>query len=139
MITGEVKIKITGVQIMGDEQDVTVMEAQGDYMKTEDGCVIEYIEKPAEDMEVRNRIEVSSKGTIISKSGAVESKMVFMPGKESNVAYKTPFGVIDMTISCDEVICDEEEYHSEIKVVYDLCSGAQLVAHCNTRIEAEII
>ncbi len=139
MITEEVKIKITGVQIMGDEQDVTVMEARGDYTKTEEGCVIEYIEKPAEGMEVRNRIVMSPESTVISKSGAVESEMVFIPGKESTVEYKTPFGVIDMTISCDEVICDEEEYHSEIKVVYDLSSGTQLVAHCSTSIEVEII
>lgn len=139
MTTGEVKIKITGVQIMGDEQDVTVMEAQGDYMKTEEGCVIEYIEKPAEGMEVRNRIVMNSESTVISKSGAVESEMVFSPGKESNVEYKTPFGVIDMTICCEEVVYDEDEYHSEIKVVYDLCSGEQLVAHCTTRIEVEII
>lgn len=139
MITGEVKIKITGVQIMGEEQDVTVMEAQGDYRKTEDGCVIEYIEKPAEGMEVRNRIVMNSENTVISKSGAVESEMVFIPGKENTVEYKTPFGVIDMTIGCEKVIVDEKEYACEITILYDLCSGAQLVAHCNTRIEVEII
>ena len=139
MTTGEVNIKITGVQIMGEEQDVTVMEAQGDYRKTVEGCVIEYIEKPAEGMEVRNRIVMNSECTVISKSGAVESEMVFIPGKENTVEYKTPFGVIDMTISCEEVIVDEKEYACEITILYDLRSGAQLVAHCTTRIEVEII
>jgi uncharacterized beta-barrel protein YwiB (DUF1934 family) len=139
MTTGEVNIKITGVQIMGEEQDVTVMEVQGDYKKTEDGCVIEYIEKPAEGMEVRNRIVMNSESTVISKSGAVESEMVFTPGKESSVEYKTPFGVIDMMICCEEVIVDEKEYTGEITILYDLKSGEQLVAHCNTKIETEII
>lgn len=139
MTTGQVNIKITGVQIMGEEQDVTVMEVQGDYKKTEDGCVIEYIEKPAEGMEVRNRIVMNSESTVISKSGAVESEMVFTPGKESSVEYKTPFGVIDMMICCEEVIVDEKEYTGEITILYDLKSGEQLVAHCNTRIETEII
>ncbi len=139
MTTGEVNIKITGVQIMGEEQDVTVMEVQGDYKKTEDGCVIEYIEKPAEGMEVRNRIVMNSESTVISKSGAVESEMVFTPGKESSVEYKTPFGVIDMMICCEEVIVDEKEYSGEITILYDLKSGEQLVAHCNTKIETEII
>lgn len=139
MTTGQVKIKITGVQIMGEEQDVTVMEVQGDYKKTEDGCVIEYIEKPAEGMEVRNRIVMNFESTVISKSGAVESEMVFTPGKESSVEYKTPFGVIDMMICCEEVIVDEKEYSGEITILYDLKSGEQLVAHCNTRIETEII
>ena len=139
MTTGQVKIKITGVQIMGEEQDVTVMEVQGDYKKTEDGCVIEYIEKPAEGMEVRNRIVMNSESTVISKSGAVESEMVFTPGKESSVEYKTPFGVIDMMICCEEVIVDEKEYTGEITILYDLKSGEQLVARCNTKIETEII
>lgn len=139
MTTGQVKIKITGVQIMGEEQDVTVMEVQGDYKKTEDGCVIEYIEKPAEGMEVRNRIVMNSESTVISKSGAVESEMVFIPGKESSVEYKTPFGVIDMMICCEEVIVDEKKYTGDITILYDLKSGEQLVAHCNTRIETEII
>lgn len=139
MTTGEVNIKITGVQIMGEEQDVTVMEVQGDYKKTEDGCVIEYIEKPAEGMEVRNRIVMNSESTVISKSGAVESEMVFTPGKESSVEYKTPFGVIDMMICCEEVIVDEKEYSGEITILYDLKSGEQLVARCNTKIETEII
>lgn len=139
MTTGEVKIKITGVQILGEEQDITVLEAQGVYVKTEDGCRIEYIEKPAEDMEVQNRITVSPKQTIITKSGAVESEMIFEPGAESNVAYKTPFGVIDMTIRCEEVEVCEEEHTGEIAIAYDLCSGEQLVAHCSTRIEIRLI
>ncbi len=139
MTTGKAIIKITGVQILGEEQDVTVLEAQGVYTKTEDGCRIEYIEKPAEDMEVQNKIAVSPKRTVISKSGAVESEMVFIPGKESNVAYKTPFGVIDMTIRCEKVEACEEEYTGKIAIAYDLCSGEQLVAHCSTRIEIGLI
>lgn len=135
MITGKVKIKITGLQTVGTESDTTVLEAEGTCVQAEDGYKIQYIEKPAEDMEVENTILFSGEQATIVKKGMVESEMVFIPHERKETVYKTPFGVIDMLVQCESVYVSEEEDVNQIMISYSLYSGEQLVSYCKTLIE----
>ena len=139
MKAGKADIKITGVQMCGEESDTTVTISEGTYTVTRDGCVMEYIENVAEDMEVHNTITITSGQALIAKHGAIESKMQFIPGEMSNAEYRTPFGNIDMDIACERIDWEEEERAAEGKIVYRLYSGGQPVADCITTIEVRLV
>lgn len=135
MTYGRVKIKIIGWQTMGEESDTTVVDTEGEVFEHAEGCIIEYLEQPAENMKVQNKIIISGGKTVISKSGAVESEMIFIPGETSAVEYQTPYGMIEMQIKCKSVNVYEEDCKSQIVITYDLYSGEQLVSHCKTEIQ----
>ena len=133
MITGEVKIKVTGTQTAGGENDTTVSEAFGMCVKETEGYRLEYKEMPAEGMEVRNVITFASNQAVISKKGAIETEMVFIPEKSTGLDYKTPFGVIEMEIVCDSIAIHNE--NNSVEIVYTLYAGGNPVSDCKTLIE----
>ena len=135
MITGNVKIKITGRQTAGEESDITELYAEGFCETAEEGYVIRYIEKPAEDMEVENVITFSKEKAVMAKKGIVESEMIFVPGEKYELVYKTPFGAIDMAVQCESIFLQEDEKDNSLTISYSLYSGGQLVAYCKTLVE----
>ncbi len=134
MKPGTVRIEIAGTQRLGTEQDETFVEAQGTYEREQDAAVIQYIEKPEETLEILNCIRVQENGITISKRGAIVSDMYFEEGKNSEVAYQTPYGTIPMEIRCKNVSIKEDDRNLHIEVEYDLYSGGELVSACHTKI-----
>ena len=134
MKPGKVKIEITGTQRLGTEQDETFAEAEGTYEWEKNVVTVQYIEKIEDTLEIRNQIQVKGKGVTISKRGAIVSDMYFEAGKNSEVAYQTPYGTIPMEIRCRNVNIKEEEQNFNIEVEYALYSGGEVVSECYTRI-----
>ena len=139
MTDGKVKIKITGWQTTGNDSDTTEIDVEGTYEKDGDGCKIRYIEKPADDMEVENEVTASADKAVISKRGVINSDMVFVPGEARDIAYKTPFGTIDMKAKCDSILFYEEESEASIMISYTLYSGDRMMAYCKTLLEITLI
>ena len=135
MITGKVKIKVTGWQTVGVENDTITVETEGTCTQVDEGYEIRYIEIPAEDMEVENIVVFSKEQARITKKGMIESEMIFIPGEKRMTAYKTPFGVIDMMVQCDSILVVEEESDPCVMISYSLYSGERIVSYCKTMIE----
>lgn len=133
MITGAVKIKVTGVQTAGEERDTSVSEAVGRCIKETEGYRLEYTDIPAEGMEVGNVIVFTSEKVLMSKTGAIETEMVLLPGTRTPLAYRTPFGVIDMEVLCDSVTIHNE--NNSVEIVYSLYAGGEPVSDCKILIE----
>ena len=134
MKVGKVKIEITGKQTMGEETDSTTVNAEGLCGIKEDGYKIDFVEEVAENMKVWNRIFISEQNAVITKGGAVKSEMIFIPGKESEVLYQTPYGLIDMKVICESIQKKDDENGCQILILYDLYSGEYAIAKCKTKI-----
>lgn len=135
MITGEVKVKVTGWQTLGCESDTVTVEEKGICRQVAEGYEIQYIEKPADDVEVENRIIFLADKVVVSKRGMIESEMFFIPEQKTQATYKTPYGVIDMTVGCESISVSEEKDENMVIIAYSMYSGEQLVSYCKTLIE----
>ncbi len=131
-------IKIIGRQTLGEETDETVVCAEGTYYKKNELHCMEYDEEPEKGVKIHNRISASSRGVKISKSGAVSSDMLFIPGKCKDVSYQTPYGTLSMETRCETVEIKEAEDTIKIYVEYSLYTAGELVSDCVTKIDIQM-
>lgn len=131
-------VKIIGRQTLGEETDETVVCAEGTYYKKNELHCMEYEEEPEPGVKIHNRISASGRGVKISKSGAVSSDMLFIPGKCKEVAYQTPYGTLSMETRCHAIEVKEAEDAVNILVEYGLYTAGELVSDCVTKIDIQV-
>lgn len=137
-MSNNVTIKIIGQQTLGEEKDETIVCAEGSYEKKNVMHCIEYDETPEAGVCIHNIISASERGVKITKSGAVSSEMLFIPGKSKEVAYKTPYGTFSMETRCKTVEIKEAEDIIKIHVEYGLYTAGELVSDCVTEIDIQM-
>nr|WP_325297920.1 DUF1934 domain-containing protein [uncultured Dysosmobacter sp.] len=95
-----VLLSIRGEQYY-DDSDTDSMElvTEGDMALTEDGMVLSYRETELTGMEgTTTTFEVKGPQVILTRSGAVNSQMIFEEGRRHTSLYETPFGELTVDI-----------------------------------------
>lgn len=95
-----VLLSIRGEQYY-DDSDADSMElvTEGDMALTEDGMVLSYRETELTGMEgTTTTFEVKGPQVILTRSGAVNSQMIFEEGRRHTSLYETPFGELTVDI-----------------------------------------
>ena len=95
-----VLLSIRGEQYFDDiDPDATELMTDGTLEVTEDGLVLSYEESELTGMEgTTTTFEVRGAQVILTRSGAVNSQMVFEEGRQHTSLYETPFGELSVDI-----------------------------------------
>ena len=95
-----VLLPIRGEQYFDDiDPDATELMTDGTLEVTEDGLVLSYEESELTGMEgTTTTFEVCGPRVTLTRSGAVNSQMVFEEGRQHTSLYETPFGELSVDI-----------------------------------------
>ena len=95
-----VLLSIRGEQYFdGIDPDATELMTEGSMVLTGDGMVLTYEESQLTGMEgTTTTFEVKGPRVILTRSGTVNSQMVFEEGRQHTSLYETPFGGLSVDI-----------------------------------------
>ena len=95
-----VLLSIRGEQYFDDiDPDATELMTEGTMTLTENGMVLAYEETALTGMEgTTTRFQVQGPRVILTRSGTVNSQMVFEEGRQHTSLYETPFGELSVDI-----------------------------------------
>ena len=95
-----VMLSIRGEQYFdGIDPDATELMTEGTMALTEEGMTLSYEETSLTGMEgTTTRFQVQGPRVILTRSGTVNSQMVFEEGRQHTSLYETPFGELSVDI-----------------------------------------
>lgn len=132
----QVWLTLTGRQWDEEKNEiVTEQSAPGTFYERNGSLYILYEERTEEGVIVKNTIKL--KGTLLelTKKGAVNTCMIFEPGREHKTDYATPFGSLRLGILTDSVELREAEEQTEITANYVLTESGRAISHCKISIK----
>lgn len=134
-------VKITLIGKQWDENGgETLSETvfSGEYYERNGSIYLFYREIPqGMDTAVENRIKLKGSLLEITKKGALNTRMLFEPGREYLTDYSTPFGCVKIGIRTSAVNCLRRKEGLTMEAEYTLTSGGQPFSRCFVIIKAD--
>ena len=117
-----VLLSIRGEQYFdGIDPDATELMTEGTMVLTEDGMVLSYEESELTGMEgTTTTFEVKGPRVTLTRSGAVNSQMVFEEGRQHTSLYETPFGELSVDIQTSELKHNLSERGGLMEIKYSI-------------------
>ena len=117
-----VLLSIRGEQYFdGIDPDATELMTEGFMTLTEDGMVLSYEESELTGMEgTTTTFEVKGPRVTLTRSGAVNSQMVFEEGRQHTSLYETPFGELSVDIQTSELKHNLSERGGLMEIKYSI-------------------
>ena len=117
-----VLLSIRGEQYFDDiDPDETELMTEGTMVLTEDGMVLAYQETALTGMEgTTTTFEVKGPRVTLTRSGAVNSQMVFEEGRQHTSLYETPFGELSVDIQTSELRHNLSERGGLMEIKYSI-------------------
>ena len=117
-----VLLSIRGEQYFDDiDPDATELMTEGTMALTEDGIVLSYEESELTGMEgTTTTFEVTGPRVTLTRSGAVNSQMVFEEGRQHTSLYETPFGELSVDIQTSELKHNLSERGGLMEIKYSI-------------------
>lgn len=136
-MTENVLVTISGVHMMGGENEDVKLMIPGTCEEEDDCLSIEY-EEPAEDEHgaIRNRIRIGKGCMFIEKKGMVNVTMSFLNRSERTVScYSTPFGDFMIGITTRDIGIEKSSDLVTVRVNYSMDIGDQQMSECSMCVE----
>ena len=101
----EVLITVRGEQYFEDvDPDATELMTEGVLIPTEEGLILRYEESALTGMEgTTTAFEIRGPQVVLTRSGSVNSQMVFETGVQHTSLYETPYGELTVDISTQKL------------------------------------
>ena len=117
-----VLLSIRGEQYFDDiDPDATELMTEGTMEVTEGGIVLSYEESELTGMEgTTTTFEVKGPRVTLTRSGAVNSQMVFEEGRQHTSLYETPFGELSVDIQTSELKHNLSERGGLMEIKYSI-------------------
>ena len=117
-----VLLSIRGEQYFDDiDPNATELMTEGTMALTEDGIVLSYEESELTGMEgTTTTFEVKGPRVTLTRSGAVNSQMVFEEGRQHTSLYETPFGELSVDIQTSELKHNLSERGGLMEIKYSI-------------------
>ena len=117
-----VLLSIRGEQYFDDiDPDATELMTEGTMVLTEDGMVLSYEETELTGMEgTTTTFEVKGPQVILTRTGTVNSQMVFEEGRQHTSLYETPFGELSVDIQTSELKHNLSERGGLMEIKYSI-------------------
>lgn len=132
-MTKEVLIRISGLQMMGEDGDKDDVEmiTTGDYYQRNGKHYIIYDEMmDGFDGNIRNTVKIAPDLMDIRKQGIANAHMVFEQDKKNMTRYATPMGDMMVAINTNRIRVDEAEDNLKVQVEYSLDINYEHVSEC---------
>lgn len=134
----EVTVKVVGVTKDSEGMENTIEQINdGIFSELSGKKYLMYYEKQQEsEDEVKSLVTLDGNQVTVSKTGSVNTKMVFSAGKRNSIDYRTPYGKIQMDVYTKNlmVICKEDFIH--ITIDYNLEMENDVISECKIDIIA---
>ena len=117
-----VLIKVRGEQYFDDvDPDSTELTTEGTLELTEDSIIFSYEETELTGMEgTTTTFTVTGPRVILTRSGKVNSQMVFEEGKQHTSLYETPFGELTIDIQTSKLLHNLTERGGLMEIKYSI-------------------
>ena len=117
-----VLLSIRGEQYFDDiDPDATELMTDGTMELTGDGMVLSYRETELTGMEgTTTTFEVKGSRVTLTRTGAVNSQMVFEEGRQHTSLYETPFGELTVDIQTSELKHNLSERGGLMEIKYSI-------------------
>ena len=117
-----VLLSIRGEQYFdGIDPDATELMTEGSMVLTGDGMVLTYEESQLTGMEgTTTTFEVKGPRVILTRTGTVNSQMVFEEGKQHTSLYETPFGELSVDIQTSDLKHNLSERGGLMEIKYSI-------------------
>ena len=117
-----VLIKVRGEQYYDNvDPDATELTTEGTMVLTEDGMILSYEETELTGMEgTTTTFAVAGSRVILTRSGKVNSQMVFEEGKQHTSLYETPFGELTIDIQTSKLLHNLTERGGLMEIKYSI-------------------
>ena len=124
-----VMMTIRGEQYFDDmDPDGTELMTEGTMELTADGMILSYEETELTGMAgTTTTFEVQGKRVILTRSGKVNSQMIFEEGRQHTSLYETPFGELPVDIQTSKLLHNLTERGGLMEIKYSIA-----VAHTVT-------
>ena len=124
-----VMMTIRGEQYFeGMDPDGTELMTEGTMELTEDGMILSYEETELTGMAgTTTTFEVHEKKVVLTRSGKVNSQMIFEEGRQHTSLYETPFGELPVDIQTSKLLHNLTERGGLMEIKYSIA-----VAHTVT-------
>jgi len=116
----EVLLTITGTQRFQNEAPETTKLVTEGLMRCEDGAVeLSYEETELTGLSgTRTTFRIEDARVILSRTGALESRMVFAVGQEEHSLYDVGYGALMITVRAESIRSDVDENGGSLQVAY---------------------
>ena len=117
-----VLIKVRGEQYFDDiDPDSTELTTDGVMELTEDGMILSYEETELTGMAgTTTTFTVAGPRVVLTRSGSVNSQMVFEEGKQHTSLYETPFGELSIDIQTSRLLHNLTERGGLMEIKYSI-------------------
>ena len=118
----KVMLSLRGQQDYGDpEPEVIDLLTEGTLEQMADGWRITYAESDLTGLQgVTTSFYIQNTGITLTRSGNLNSQMVFEPGKPHSSLYEMPFGALMITVSATRIRTDVGEYGGSVDLEYKI-------------------
>lgn len=125
--------------VLNDEEDLIGVVTPGDFFKVEDGFRAEYDETKLSGMEgTKTTIVIRKDSFDLIREGTTETKMEFKINEKTVSLYKTPYGILDISIDTRKLDINIDEYGGTINTMYTLEIGDQPALKTNLTIDIKV-
>lgn len=117
-----VLISVRGEQYFdGVDPDATELVTEGLLQETEEGLLLSYEESALTGMEgTTTTFQVCGNQVILTRSGAVNSQMIFEEGRQHTSLYETPFGDMSVDIGTSRLRQELTSAGGELEIHYSI-------------------
>lgn len=134
----KVYISISGTSTVCGDSDKTELVTEGEYTVRNGKYFLRYNEQLAEsDGECNTIVKFDESSVIMSRTGSINTQMIFEEGKRHMSHYETPLGSFTIGVSTDKLEIGVNEDGGDVKIRYilDINNSAQVenYLHLNIR------
>lgn len=129
---------ISGTQRFQDEEPETTKLVTDATLRSEDGAfILSYAESELTGMRgTQTTFRIEKDCVTLTRTGTVESVMVFAPGREDHSLYDVGIGALMITVRTERVYCDMSENGGVLEVAYAISIEESTAGAIEYRIEA---
>ncbi|MCH5341287.1 MAG: DUF1934 domain-containing protein [Acetatifactor sp.] len=118
-------------------ETVTELSANAEFYERNGSLYILYEEKSEDGSLTKNVIKHKNNLLELTKKGAVNTCMVFEPGREYKTDYLTPFGLLRLGILTNSLKSQRQKDYLEITADYTLTEQERIISYCNIYIKIQ--
>ena len=125
----KVYVSITGMSNVEGEKDKTELVTEGEYAVRNGKYLLRYNESLSDEGDgCTTIIKIDDGSVTMSRTGNINTQMIFENGKRHMSHYETPMGSITIGVSTDllKTAVDEDGGEVEIKYILDINNSAQV-------------
>ena len=122
----DIILNVRGSHVEGDEENTLELFTEGLLTRENGTYIIEYDESEISGMEnTKTRLTINGDNVSLKRMGMLETEFVFSKKQMYEAAYKTPYGMMQMTVLPTQVMSDLSDEKGHIDLEYVINVGEQ--------------